>query len=240
MFWFFLLDARYFNAERFTSEVTSELFYNLKNGEKIIVEADVDEEHYKTQGYIFEDIKKEYVVDTFSYAKDFEEIPEEKLEEIIEHSNDMIKARLAKPNALRIHHNEDDYAPQDNGEIKDIKLENAFFLTNKSINERNVDMGDKRNRLYLCYSFDISNIDAYSWDDEFPTEYEDVYIYTFISNLVIDTNGDLTFDIDDIKISERNVYTEKEELVDLIAISNLDVYEYEEVNAENFTDNIDL
>lgn len=175
--------------------------YGLNIGEKIVVQAS-NTEDFMGDGYVFEDTSKEYTVDKVdTYITDFSQMTEESLTKIVGHAKDMISAQLMLKKVDESFYEGDSFKGSMNffDSITEPQLEPSYFYNVKKGLE--VGRGGTYNALGITYSFDVTGIrDGFSLGK--AGDYSDCRIMILCTNMIIDKNGEVKYDINNMEFTK--------------------------------------
>lgn len=203
---------------------------NLDVGDKVFVTA-TDEDDLKDKGYVLEAASKEYTVEKVDrYIKSFDELTDEALEKIMKQASDMVEAQLeCKKLDNNFYKGEDVVGYMDQCDsINKVKLETSYFYTLKDGFE--AEDSDETNLLGITYKFNVKNIYRSYFGEH--GDYKNCYIMLWLTDIIIDKEGELQFDIDTMRFSSG--YASFDTFYKYRITSNKDKYEIVEVDLSSY------
>ena len=174
--------------------------YNLDKGDSVVVTATVPE-NLSEQGYVFENISKEYKVEAVdSYVKNFNEMPEEGLKKIMKQASDMIEAQLKLKKVESVFKKGEERMAMMNSfeTISQPELTTSYFYTLKDGMEGNFGC---KNAMGITYIFDVTQLGG-GFFEEPAADYQDCYILISCQDMILTKDGELQFDIDTMEFSD--------------------------------------
>mgnify|MGYP007115899940 CR=1 FL=1 len=224
------LDARATVIQKGTAEYPMDFYYQvnpqseLKNGDKIIVSisgSNTENEAAK-EGYRLTSLEKEFTVSGLSqYVESLSEIPNDVIEKLRKHTDDMIEAERAKDN---------DRLLRSGAESLVYNIKNKDFLGNYFLCKKSKDALLDRNYCYFVYKIDMTGKEDFSY-----------YYAVGYYGILITEDGNCSYDFDNYKTCGGTVskgfamFSGRESLDDVFnacVTKNLDRFTYESTVVE--------
>lgn len=200
-------------------EYSTDMKENIKNGDKITVSADYNEEDAAANEYIVKENQKTYEVTGIDeYISDYGQIDDETLDKIKNQAHDLIESELADDYKYTTLMYPDDFKISlDNVKVKSIDLTGAYFFTMKEGMEK--EYGDVNNSFFMVYKIKAT--------DEDSPKGVTTFVPVYYSDFILRDTGKVDVVVTDADIPDS--YANMDNLYREVVTANKGKYNFEEV-----------